>query len=179
VKSWQIEAAIWFFRMGLQYYSAGRFSFFERCFPVAGSLLHHAVEMILKGYLSRKLSQKELKALGHSLVNLWTKFKSDFKDRNLDKMDNSIHELDKFEKIRYPDAIISDGMFFGFTPSGAAPKPIGSTVEPVYNLTLEDIDRLVQTIFTKSKENPEFYTHLLGVEAHKILKRENHWPLKF
>jgi hypothetical protein len=43
-----------FFDRSIQYYAAGRFAFHSGLTPVAGNLLHHAVEMCLKGALSKK-----------------------------------------------------------------------------------------------------------------------------
>jgi hypothetical protein len=56
-----------FFDRSIQYYAAGRFAFHSGLTPVAGNLLHHAVEMCLKGALSKKgFGLKQLYKLGHS-----------------------------------------------------------------------------------------------------------------
>ena len=41
----------WFCGLGTQYYIAGRQAAMARLIPVYGNLLHHAVEMFLKGAL--------------------------------------------------------------------------------------------------------------------------------
>ena len=51
----------WFFRFGLQYLVAGRFSASSGLSPVGANLLHHALEMLLKGYLSSSMTLGELK----------------------------------------------------------------------------------------------------------------------
>jgi hypothetical protein len=45
-----------FFKTGSQYYIAGRFAAFAWFHPVAGNLFHHAIEMYLKGALSKTKS---------------------------------------------------------------------------------------------------------------------------
>jgi hypothetical protein len=61
-----------FYTMGLQYYLAGRFGALHWLTPVAGNLLHHAVEMLLKGKLAHHHSQADLKdrkKFGHDLAS--------------------------------------------------------------------------------------------------------------
>ena len=41
-----------FYRFGFQYYVAGRFAVIAQFSPVAANLLHHAIEMLLKGELA-------------------------------------------------------------------------------------------------------------------------------
>ena len=43
-----------FFRTAGQYYVAGRYAAFAGFIPVTGNLLHHAIELFLKGGLSKK-----------------------------------------------------------------------------------------------------------------------------
>ena len=63
-------------RTGMQYYIAGRAAMRAQLIPVAGNLLHHAVEMLLKGDLSRTRSLQEIKQFQHNLVKTWDAFKS-------------------------------------------------------------------------------------------------------
>jgi hypothetical protein len=68
-----------FFSSAAQYYVAGRFGVFAALNPVAANLMHHAIEMYLKGALL-KLKTKTLKDLkdkfGHSLPKSWAAFKA-------------------------------------------------------------------------------------------------------
>jgi len=57
-----------FFSLGLQYFVAGKFSAFGRLMPVVGNQFHHAVEMMLKGYLAKTMDLADLKKLGHRTV---------------------------------------------------------------------------------------------------------------
>jgi hypothetical protein len=57
-----------FFKMAGQYYVVGRFAAFAGLIPITGNLLHHAVEMFLKGGLSKNgVSLVDLKKMGHNL----------------------------------------------------------------------------------------------------------------
>jgi hypothetical protein len=58
-----------FFSTGTQYYVSGRYAVTAGLSPVAGNLLHHAVEMSLKGGLARSMELKELKDLGTGTMN--------------------------------------------------------------------------------------------------------------
>src|SRR5262249_49773858 len=63
------QADYHFYTMGLQYYVAGRFGAVHRLTPVTGNLLHHAVEMVLKGKLAHHHSLSDLKKkFGHDLA---------------------------------------------------------------------------------------------------------------
>src|SRR5438094_10182959 len=97
------DALTHFFGMGLQYYAAGRFSVLAGFIPVSGNLLHHAVEMLLKGQLSRRLTLAQLKRLSHQLVEVWGDFKRNFGDGELDVFDGVVQALENLEAIRYPD----------------------------------------------------------------------------
>jgi class 3 adenylate cyclase len=64
-----------FFRYGSQYYLAGRYGVFASLLPVAANLHHHAIEMLLKGALSKSVTLKEMKDKpGHKLERCWEAF---------------------------------------------------------------------------------------------------------
>jgi hypothetical protein len=73
-----------FFKTGSQYYIAGRFAAFAWLHPVAGNLFHHAIEMYLKGALSKTKSLSDLRKLSHDLLSGWAAFKVHANDRALD-----------------------------------------------------------------------------------------------
>jgi hypothetical protein len=99
-----------FFELATQYYVAGRFGAFAQTMPVAANLLHHAIEMYLKGALASHLTLPQLKTVGHCLLRAWASFKTQFNDGALQAFDAFVAELDKFETIRYPDSIVTNGM---------------------------------------------------------------------
>jgi hypothetical protein len=94
----------------LQYYTAGRFATLSRQFPVCGNLLHHAVELAIKGALCRNHSREQICLMKHNLRKIWRSFKSVHQDARLVEFDAAVSGLNKFERIRYPDDVIKSGM---------------------------------------------------------------------
>jgi hypothetical protein len=85
-----------FFSAAAQYYVAGRFGVFAWLNPVAANLMHHAVEMYLKGALlkSKAKTLKELRdKFGHSLLKCWAAFKAQVNDPALSEFDTVISEI--------------------------------------------------------------------------------------
>jgi hypothetical protein len=165
-----------FFKFGSQYYVAGRYGVFAGLMPVAANLHHHAIEMFLKGALSKSMSLEELKRkLGHRLPKIWTKFKRQASDPSLNRFDKIIKELNKFEDIRYPDEILrrGAGMMFDITKAGAAQSFIKGTNVPQYKLCLEDIDELVTVIFDIASCNQKVFLRFLKEEARHFVILEN------
>jgi len=72
-----------FFSNGRQYYIAGRYAVFAALIPVAGNLMHHAIEHFLKGGLAKTKSLEDLKKLGHKLPKVWDAFKAQANDPTL------------------------------------------------------------------------------------------------
>jgi hypothetical protein len=99
-----------FFKSAMQYYVAGRFAAFAHFNPVTGNLLHHAIEMFLKGSLSKELTLDELEKLGHNLPRIWTQFKTQANDPSLDQFDENICKLHAYKELRYPDSMLTKGM---------------------------------------------------------------------
>jgi len=167
-----------FFSLGLQYFVAGRFSAFGRLMPVVGNQFHHAVEMMLKGYLAKTMDLADLKKLGHRLVVLWERFKKDFADDQLARFDQTIMDLDQFESIRYPNQVHENGaqMVISLGPRHVWTENTGIDV-PQYQVVLRELDELVKVIFTKSSINPPYYINGLNVDVKAMLLRENEFPL--
>jgi hypothetical protein len=71
-------AMVRYFDLGMQYYVAGRYSVFAGLAPVCGNLLHHAVEMFLKGYVAHRARPSlRRKKFRHRLPELWQAFKAE------------------------------------------------------------------------------------------------------
>jgi hypothetical protein len=99
-----------------QYYVAGRMAARAGFLPVYGNLLHHAVEMYLKAALVGVVSLEKLKKKYiHNLEKLWRRFKAKEADAALDGFDATIHDLHKFEELRYPDEIPHPRIFMTIT----------------------------------------------------------------
>ncbi len=165
-----------FFKAAGQYYVAGRYAAFAGFIPITGNLLHHAVEMFLKGGLSKKgVSLADLKKLGHNLPNIWKKFKATFNDSVLDQFDGAISSLHRFEDIRYPDLILEKGMLatINITRQTALLHPSGPV--PTYELCLQDVDELVGQLFITASANPTAFLSMRfhKPEAKKYLSEQN------
>lgn len=166
------------FELGLQYYGAGRFAVASGFTPVSGNLLHHAIEMFLKGVLAPNTGVAGLRAFSHNLEELWKKFRDTFPNSSLASFDSLIHELHSFERIRYPETLIKGGGLFavGF-PSGARHVQLSGTKVPEYNLSVEDIDSLVSELFKVGGVNANFFRSLQQEHAEKYFSYRNKTPL--
>ena len=169
------ESKHWWFDLATQYYVAARFSAFAGLLPVYGNLFHRAIEMFLKGYLSSQLTLAELKNFHHNLQRIWNRFKQEVADSTLGRFDDVIRELHKFENIRYPDKIISQGLLvaFGIKKGDFSFDPSSTRPEPQYGISIEEIDSLVDVLFEKASVNPKFFTQSLKSDAIMYLKRDN------
>ncbi len=175
-----------FFSNGRQYYIAGRYAVFAALIPVAGNLLHHAVEHFLKGGLAKTTPLDDMKKkLGHKLPKIWDAFKTQANDPTLARFDDVISTLDEFEELRYPDPN-AKGMqcTFDVTKAGAAAvaamvasAAAGSfptSTLPQYSLVLEEIDELVSAIFAAASQNPKFHLgKAYKPEAREYLVKDN------
>lgn len=163
------------FQTAGQYYVAGRYSAFAGFIPVAGNLLHHAVEMYLKGGLSKKGYNRALiKDLGHDLERIWERFKNEYPDPALNTFDQVIPQLDRFEGIRYPGPKLDRGMCAVINiPRAITVHPLGPS--PVYELCVQDIDHLVAVLFKTVSANPVAFltAHFLQPIALDYLKKDN------
>jgi hypothetical protein len=165
-----------YFHLATQYYAAARWATFAISGTVAGNLFHHAVELYLKGDLSRTVYLGRLARYGHNLKRLWKVYKQKHSASTLSGFDSCIKDLDKFEAIRYPDDIVEKGMFYEIPVSH--PKStivfqvVGST-PPTYRVVVNDIDQLIRTLFTTSSINPDFFFGKVGLEAKAVIYRDN------
>lgn len=149
-----------FFKAAGQYYVAGRYSAFAGFIPVTGNLFHHAIEMFLKGGLSKTgISLADLKKLNHDLPDIWATFKHSFNDPNLNRFDPVITSLHRFEEIRYPDLVVRKGLTASIDIlSQAKHSPAGvNQPDATYELCVQDMDELVGQVFTSASVNPRAF----------------------
>lgn len=163
-----------FFDFGTQYYVAGRYAVFARLNPVAANLLHHAIELYLKGCLVDTLhlnDMKKGKVFGHDLLRGWQLFKSKTGDPTLDRFDGAVSDLNKYEDIRYPDDIIAKGLIcsIGFGQPSVTPQ----RQEPQYHLDVEPIDSLARALFHHASLNPKFFVMNLAPSEREYFFKEN------
>jgi hypothetical protein len=168
-----IDALDLFFGSATQYYVAGRFAFWAGQSPVAGNLLHHAIEMYLKGGLAKQMSLQQLKQLSHNLPNVWSAFKTQFPDPALARFDNLIHALHECEELRYPDSVLANGARIRmgvFREPGIVLAPSSA---PEYELYLNEVDALVTNIFVAVPVIPVFFLSRGNPTAREYLVKEN------
>jgi hypothetical protein len=164
------------FQLATQYYASGRFAALSGILPVSGNLLHHAIEMYLKGALAPVLDLKAMRKLRHDLQQIWVCAKQSFPSSNLIRFDTAIDRLNPFERLRYPDAVLREGAQMRLTRLRSewlpAPANPGRT-EPVYDLVLEEVDELVKAIFSVANLNPAFFSSGLNPRALAVLSEAN------
>ena len=154
--------------------------------PVCGNLFHHAIEAFLKARLSQNHPPKDLKKLGgrtgHELPLLWTEFKGQFPGAGRGEFDHRIAGIERFERLRYPDAIVKEGarISIAWEPHAAADggQPKTARPEPFYEIVASDIDRLVSKLFYVCSRNPAFFTTGLNDCARDALTRHNPFAAK-
>lgn len=153
------RARVSFFSSGMQYYISGRYAVLAGLIPVAGNLLHHAIEMFLKGGLARVADSNELRRLGHNVPNMWRLFKERLGQRELDRFDSVITSVHAFEELRYPDSLIENGarIMVGIVGAPQLAKAEQVIPTPSYELYLSEIDPLVRSMFEAASVNPAFF----------------------
>jgi hypothetical protein len=162
-----------FFVMGTQYYLAGRFAAFAGLNPVTGNLLHHAVEMLLKGALAKTKTLEEMKKLSHSFSKIWAEVKG--ADSSLDRFDEMIVGLDAFETIRYPDKVLALGMGSEIAIVKGPPALFGGTGSsvPRYRVCVQEIDELVEALFRIASRSAAAYLRPMKADAQRYLYLQN------
>ncbi len=159
--------------LATQYYVAARLAARAGLPTVYGNLFHRAVEMYLKAALVGTLSVEEMRRspYSHDLTALWARFKQRAADTALDHYDETIRQLQVFESVRYPDAIVSEGMFVSI-----AWRP-GDTAMfadvPRYEVIISNVDTLIIQILNKALINPRFYGGWINDHAKEAFRYEN------
>ena len=148
-----------FLVIGSQYFAQARYSSIAFYLPVSATLFHHAIEMLLKGYLSYYKSSAELKRIGHNLTEIWEMFKQQVGDSGLSCFDSTIMEIDKVELLRYPDAIVDEGYILHVS--------LGNPVVPLafpdmdkvpnYYVYISDLDAIAEKVFAACSVSPVPY----------------------
>jgi hypothetical protein len=159
-----------FISAGMHYYVAGRYAVFAGLNPTAANLLHHAIEMALKGALAKKgMDLRALKRLSHDLPEIWRQFTAQY-GIDSSTFDGVIAELQKFETIRYPDEIVEQGL--ASVISRGKPSPLSG--HTTHALWLGEIDELMDKVFTvASISHKAFASCLLMPVAEAYLIEEN------
>lgn len=164
-----------FARLAIDYYGLGRFAVLTHSTMVAANLLHHAVEMILKAALAPFLGLAELKKISHSLSKLWLKLEPNGTALDEDRFRRTIAELDAFERIRYPDVGLKEGLEIMHAISRVSDPSSATWAKPEptkYVLVLNDIDALFCSVCRAASINPSaFVPH--DADRREWIKRSN------
>jgi len=167
-----------FFGIAFHYYVSGRHAVFAKLNHVAGNLLHHAVEMCLKGALSRGgMDLSDLESFRHDLKKLWKAFKKQTGDRSLSRLDAAVSALHRHEKLRYPNFILDHGMQHLISIKRSSPTTASGRPEPKFELCLEDVDEIFATVFNSTGLNAKFFIGTMSEEAKERLAWENSWMI--
>jgi hypothetical protein len=166
-----------YFKIGVEYYVAGRAAWHHNHFQIAGNLFHHAVEMMLKAVLMQKsvYTAQQLKdKFRHGIRRLWNETTRQV-PFDWSRFDIFVTDLDKWEKIRY-----------GEFPEGK-PKNLridalrivrslpGKPGHDEYRLCLEDADELFVVLARELGMGHSSFVHdiLIGPEALDDYERSN------
>jgi hypothetical protein len=170
-----------YFFTASEYYVSGRFAFWSKTMGICGNLLHHAIELFLKGHLLLTIPSEVLKDdFKHSLPRIWRHFKETVGDPRLAAFDRTIENIHTFEALRYPDIVIERGAKFHFEVTRAdldrsrgAHKVPGNP--PRYLLALEEVDQLVPILFEVCSRNARVFLlgRLPNPDHRKFLLRVN------
>ena len=117
--------------------------------------------------------------MGHNIRKPWLAFKSVYADPRLAAFDPTVSALNKFERIRYPDEVLSKGMIGTFDllrEHESKVQAFGAANPPTFALNLENIDELVTVIFEVAKMNPHFYLNSISEHARAVLNDRNRHP---
>jgi HEPN domain-containing protein len=170
-----------YFRTALHYYVLGRYATTARLSPTPGNLIHHAIEFFLKAALIEKLDEAARRnKFRHNLGKLWRRYKRERNDPALDKFNQTISDINKFERIRYPEEMLRLGMLAEIGPVRNTFTPPPGRRQPKaarYQLALDEVDELVKLILQIENVNPTFYTQSLDEHAKRYLDHQNKSPL--
>lgn len=126
--------------------------------------------MLIKGFLIRSYTSKELKKVGHDLVKLWEMFKSKTEDTTLQRYDITVSNINRTETLRYPDEMVDKGFILNVRLGVSAPIDLPGTENlPQYFVNVEDLDIIAQTIFSACSVNPTVYFRTAPTEIKRVL----------
>lgn len=92
-----------FLQKALRYFVIGKQAHDWALLPECCTVLHHAVEMLLKAAVIEQQGLSNLKGrFGHNLPKLWNATVQTHPDLDSPEMFKAIHSLDRYEEIRYP-----------------------------------------------------------------------------
>jgi hypothetical protein len=170
-----------FLDRAFEYYVTGRFAALNN-FRVAPNLFHHAVEMLAKFQLLRRVPDDRLAEevekyrqypYRHKLHTLWSAFKAVVGRSSLDRFDAVVAHLDRWEKLRYGGFPVGIPTTMVFMMRRGPRETWSAEPQDEYILVLEDIDELFTAMVAAANINPTF----LG-ERHRLKPALREWYAK-
>jgi hypothetical protein len=160
-----------FLVLGSQYFAHARYSSQIFYLPVSATLFHHAIEMLIKGYLIKFMKLSELKKIGHDLEKLWEMFKVHASRPDLIRYDQSIKRLNQIELIRYPETIVDKGYALHLSlGSPSIPMDIpGTNHVPQYQISVSDLDNVATEIYSECGVSPKPYFNSAPIDFKRAL----------
>jgi hypothetical protein len=164
-----------------EYYATGRFAALNNL-QVAPNLFHHAVEMLAKFHLLRRMPDDRLaeqvrklkrKPYGHDLHTLWLDFKAAVGRSSLDRFDMVVADLNRWEDLRYGGYPMGIPTTMSFMRRRGPHETWSAEPQDEYVLVLEDIDELFTAMVAAASINPAF----LG-ERHRLKPALRKWYAK-
>jgi hypothetical protein len=131
-----------------EYYVTGRFAALNNL-QVAPNLFHHAVELLAKFQLLRRVPDAQLpeevkklkqKPYGHDLRTLWSDFKASVTTSGLDRFDSVVADLNRWEDLRYGGFPIGISTTMVFMVRRGPHQTWSADPQDEYVVVLEDID---------------------------------------
>jgi hypothetical protein len=168
-----------------EYYITGRFAALNNLLG-APNLFHHAVEMLAKFQLLRRLPDdrlaeqvKRLKRNGQDLRTLWSAFKAAVGRSSLDRFDAVVADLNRWEDLRYGGYPMGIPTTMSFMRRRGPHATWSAEPQDVYVLVLEDIDALFTAMVTVASINPTFLgeRHRLKPDMRKWYAKDNIHPM--
>ena len=170
-----------YFRTALNYYILGRYATTAQFSPIPGNLIHLAVEFFLKAALIEQLDEPARRnKFRHNLQKLWQHYKRQRNNPALNKFNQTISDINKFERIRYPEEIFRLGMLAEIGPvrnTFELPPGMKRPKAERYQLALDEVDELVSLMFEIEGINPQAYIGPMGLDAKRYLNHRNKFPL--
>jgi hypothetical protein len=192
---------LFYLEIAIHYYALGRHAMHCHFHPVAGNVIHHAAEMILKfrfvvNYNTDQLRQKfhlteksrywrePIKSLGHELEDrIWPAFKAEYPNLiapDLRKHDGFIKKLDRWDEIRYPTSVSTSTTLIPTFSGPVSDHILDSMKIPRnerYEIDLPEIDRFFYDVMTVQDIFRNYIDFFLNDYARPMYFETNRYPL--
>lgn len=172
-----------FHRSAFEFYVAARASHTCQHSLVTGHLIHHAVVLLLKGELSKKVSLEKLwDQCGNDIPKLWTAFKSRFPDEDFSEFETLISMVGRSSSLEQSDIILEHGnrVHLGWGRGKTYVWKTPKCRNPEYQIGMGDVDALFGRLVPLCRIDPRQCMFYLSNQGRTKLKYRNlfadTWP---